>query len=374
MEYHGYLDLTSLSNSIAADKAIKVSSSYESPLSTIHQEIRRQNPVAAAAAATLGRGVNDRAFADGEFSDHLDGTVHGAWNGRAAMDSAIAGSRQFIEDDEDEATHCTCRWIRRRGAIKISDTTCATCGKRRKEGHGSKFHSLISKEVLLREPQHALALLQTTPHLRVISPASTDMQAYGYAGNRNFLQNFAILAENLSAGKANVQHSSSTKSNHLEEYKESLIREESNRRAAADLSSLLWVLAHEMPLEDYGNVESQVFASVFALIHATAKEHRMAGLAALDALLEAPSADEEKKAIKFANTLSTGLRAAHGDYEFLSAVSRALGHMASRTANVDLVESEVTRALEWLATERSDRRYGSRYICPLPHHSVTTLL
>jgi hypothetical protein len=38
----------------------------------------------------------------------------------------------------------------------------------------------------------------------------------------------------------------------------------------------------------------------------------------------------------------------------LSAVSKALGHMAKK--NVDFVESEVTRALEWLRTERSDRR------------------
>ena len=84
----------------------------------------------------------------------------------------------------------------------------------------------------------------------------------------------------------------------------------------------------------------------------------MAGLAALDALLAAPSADEERKAIKFANTLSNGLRAAHGDFEFLSAVSKALGHMAKRTANVDFVEAEVTRALEWMRTDRSDRRWA----------------
>ena len=51
----------------------------------------------------------------------------------------------------------------------------------------------------------------------------------------------------------------------------------------------------------------------------------MAGLAAIDNLIDAPSADEEKKAIKFANTLSNGLRYAHGDYEFLAAVS-SCGH------------------------------------------------
>ena len=157
------------------------------------------------------------------------------------------------------------------------------------------------------------------------------------------------------------------------------MRQQANAAAAADLASLLWVLAHEMSLEDYGTVESQVFTAVFGLIHSsprqqqaatgtpmktvdsttiinTHKERRMAGLAALDALLASPSADEERKAIKFANTLSNGLRAANGDFEFLSAVAQALGHMAKRTANVDFVEAEVTRALEWLRTDRSDRR------------------
>jgi FKBP12-rapamycin complex-associated protein len=140
------------------------------------------------------------------------------------------------------------------------------------------------------------------------------------------------------------------------DYRASLVRDRANQQAATELSSLLWILAHEMPLEDYGTVESEVFTSVFALVHSHENERRMAGLAALDALIDSPSADEEKKAIKFANTLSNGLRSAHGDYEFLSAVSKALGHMAMRTANVDFVESEVPRALEWLRTERSDRR------------------
>eukprot|EP00536_Pseudo-nitzschia_multiseries_P002882 jgi/Psemu1/318014/estExt_fgenesh1_pm.C_410004 len=131
-------------------------------------------------------------------------------------------------------------------------------------------------------------------------------------------------------------------------------------KAATELASLLWICSHEMSLEDYGRVESKTFTRVFALVHSKDNmDRRMAGLAALDALIDAPSADEERKAIKFANTLSGGLRSARGNYEFLSAVSKALGHMASRTANIDFVESEVTRALEWLRTDRSDRRLAA---------------
>lgn len=148
----------------------------------------------------------------------------------------------------------------------------------------------------------------------------------------------------------------STGGNHSE-YIACLARDRANHDAATELASLLWVLAHEMSLEDFGTVENQVCTTVFAMVHSNTNELRMAGIASLDALLVAPSADEERKAIRFANSLSNGLRTGQGDFAFLSAVSKALGHMAMRTANVDFVESEVTRGLEWLRTERPDRRY-----------------
>lgn len=224
-------------------------------------------------------------------------------------------------------------------------------------------------------PHHTAALLLVTPQLRFISAASTDMQ--GTASSQKHVTHQNLLAQiiqaavdrtnSIASGKSgshnatNVGSSDTTNSTDgvLDEYQRTLIRDRSNQLAAAELASLLWVLAHEMSLEEYGVVESQVFTAVFALVHAADPVRRMAGLAAIDALLAAPSADEERKAIKFANTLSNGLRSAHGDFEFLSAVCKALGHMVTRTANVDFVESEVTRALEWLRTDRSDRRYVS---------------
>ena len=152
------------------------------------------------------------------------------------------------------------------------------------------------------------------------------------------------------------------------DYEVSLKRGRVNYQAATELASLLWICAHEMSLEDYGTVESETFTSVFKLVHSKGNiDQRMAGIAALDALIDAPSADEERKAIKFANALSGGLRSARGNYEFLSAISKALGRMATRTANVDFVESEVTRALEWLRTDRSDRRYVQYHLKTLFH-------
>ena len=241
-------------------------------------------------------------------------------------------------------------------------------------------------------PKHAKDLLQVTPQLRIISSSSTDMNVAGSSSSNNalsmilsstpFHHHFNSLnnksnhasstttmdsslhhsksstgrngATTFSAGSTSTTSTSSTAS----DYKASLKRDRANHEAATELASLLWICAHEMSLENYGKLESKTFTSVFALVHSKDNmDRRMAGLAALDALIDAPSADEERKAIKFANTLSGGLRSARGNYEFLSAVSKALGHMATRTANIDFVESEVTRALEWLRTDRSDRRY-----------------
>jgi hypothetical protein len=227
----------------------------------------------------------------------------------------------------------------------------------------SFFHPFTAVQDGTDEPQHAVALLQATPQLRFLSAASTDMQGAGNtASHKNLLSFVFPTAQDSGGTSTNKDSPTSSKGTggtggSLTDYRASLVRDRANRQAAAELASLLWVLAHEMSLEDYGTVESEVFTAVFALVHAADDERRMAGISAIDFLLTAPSADEEKKAIKFANTLSNGLRAAHGNFEFLQALSVALGHMANRTANVDFVESEVTRALEWLRTERSDRRY-----------------
>ncbi|KAL3925176.1 MAG: hypothetical protein SGILL_000584 [Bacillariaceae sp.] len=230
----------------------------------------------------------------------------------------------------------------------------------------------------LEAPRHAGELLLVTPQLRIISAASTDMNVADTANPSNNI--FSLLLPPGKAGRGletakqrkvsfapvSPQHGSNSAGSlsgqsPSNDYKTSVERDDANLRAANELASLLWICAHEMSLEEYGIVESETFSRVFALIHSVDDlDRRMAGLAALNALIEAPSADEEKKAIKFANTISGGLRSAQGNYEFLSAATKALGHMARR--NVDFVESEITRALEWLRTERSDRRLAASLV------------
>jgi len=142
------------------------------------------------------------------------------------------------------------------------------------------------------------------------------------------------------------------KSSFTSDYAAAMARNRTHLQVALELAAFVRVLAHEMSLEDFTSVEGEVFTYIFALMHSTDNIRRLAGVAALDALIGVPSADEEKKAIKFASTLSNGLRANDVSYEYLAAVTKALGRMA----DVDYVEFEVTRALEWLRYERSDRR------------------
>ncbi len=237
---------------------------------------------------------------------------------------------------------------------------CQQCGKKepfdpigeiqepRKKG-ASKISS--KTRPTMAAPQHASALLECTPHLRHLSLASTDMQG---AGNLNSSRGILSLVS-PSPTPANATGEATLIFN----YRTCLARNAANQQAASELASFLWVLSHEMSLDDYGSVENEVFSQVFSMVHSTESNKRMAGVAALDALIDTPSADDEKKAIKFGNNLKYGLQVPQGDYEFLSAVAASLGHMATRAANVDLVESEVTRALEWLGTERSGRRLAA---------------
>lgn len=387
-------------------EAVDSTGTYVSPIAMINKEIRRKNVAAAAAAAATtgggGSGGPNLNFGAGLYSDPWDFT--GSDASPSSMQQQLQLQSMIPAASVSPSQYCNCST--RTSSETTSGLLCPTCGKRFEPTNLAWPHplssptrkpslSMASPELKRRgssgttalfeangrslttsssgggpglgdffpgEPQHVAALLQCTPQLRVLSPASTDLQ--GGIGqpptSRNFLFQF-VTGGAVGGGGGNPSATTTLKDDHpttsLDEYRASLLRDRANQQAATELASLLWVLAHEMSLEDYGTVESEVFSAVFGLVHSTVKESRMAGLAAVDALLATPSADEEKKAIKFANTLSNGLRSANGDYEFLSAVSKALGHMAKRTANVDFVESEVTRALEWLRTDRSDRRY-----------------
>jgi len=228
------------------------------------------------------------------------------------------------------------------------------------------LHRAAAKQSYKLSSSHADNLLRSTPHLRHLSHASVDMDGRGnFPASRSFLSQ---LIPSSSQGPASTVGSiggidgiQSGKSGlaPMSDYGTCRARSRANRQAALELAAFVRVLGHEMSLERFALVEADVFKSIFALVHSADNVNRVAGVVALDSLIDVPSADEEKKAIKFANNLSNGLRSNNVDYEFLAAVSKALGRMATGAANVDYVEFEITRALEWLRTERSDRRLAA---------------
>ena len=130
---------------------------------------------------------------------------------------------------------------------------------------------------------------------------------------------------------------------------------------AKALATFVDRLSLEMSLESFASLESSVFTSLFSLVHSADQSCRLAGIFALTELITAASSDEEKKAIKFANNLSNGLRTSQ-DYPFLKAAAYALGRMSRGASNADYVEFELTRALEWLRTDRSDRRLAAALV------------
>lgn len=73
--------------------------------------------------------------------------------------------------------------------------------------------------------------------------------------------------------------------------------------AAVELSRLLRILSHEMTLEQFAAAEADTFKEIFKLMHSSVATKRYAGVTALDALIDVPSSDEDKKAIKLANNL-----------------------------------------------------------------------
>ncbi len=365
-------------------------SSYNSPLTDILRELRRKHVVAAAATAGLmsytSQGLSGHDFWKFSVVDPVDEVASGdlcschlpatriSWMGvpgpLGRRRLLILGNSGFGRGDGSVGLSRSKMSIDATNSNTLSNTVklCPTCGKKKPFDPIGAVNNFLppdrvqSKNVLDNTtklivdgpPEHAQSLLQSTPHLRHLTTA-TDM----YHGKKKHGPGNNIFSVVFPSQPKQQDLNETSSADSMAEYRAWLFRDRVNKQAASELASFLSVLAHEMSLEDYGDVENEIFTAVFALVHTAAplaKERRLAGVAALNALIDVPSADEEKKAIKFANILSNSLRLAHGDYEFLSAVSQALGHMSTRTGNVDFVESEVTRALEWLNTERSDRR------------------
>lgn len=198
---------------------------------------------------------------------------------------------------------------------------------------------------------HVDNLLRSMPHLRHLSHGpNADMSGLGISESKTILHKLLNATTQTGSSYHSPEHNL--------DYATSISRQQAYHRASTELASFLRILSTEMPHDKFIAVESEVYSTLFKLVHSKSdRSERLAGVAALDALLAVPSFDQDKKTIRFGNNLSNGLKVANtADYEFLHAVARALGKMASSAANVDRVEFEIGRSLEWLRSDRGDHR------------------
>lgn len=356
---------------------------YQSPVVEICNEVRRKNVAAAAAAWATPlnfamsststdpwENYQDPLLSTALSEDDIDGSSLCNCNARRNRKRTMSRSspvRSYSISTPSERSLTTKATAGDGSIINNVErpAVCSICGKKRPAIDRHRFGTVSSKPTTAsssnspdEDPQHAKHLLEATPQLRYLSPQSVDMDGGDPSAQESF---FSVLLRPDSQPTQDRQpgRAGSGRQNIFGTDHGLPIRDRENQRAAAELANLLWTLAHEMSLEDFGAVESQVFTAVFGLVHEYGNSSsRIAGLVAVHALLSAPSADEEKKSIKFANTLSQALRTAGGDFEFLSLVSGALGRMAQRSSNVDFGRS----FLFWMSGCKS-----SHYLTPATH-------
>ena len=147
-------------------------------------------------------------------------------------------------------------------------------------------------------------------------------------------------------------------------------------QAAYQLRRVVARAARETSGETFGRFEDELYGALFrAVHHGRTLENRLGGVAALEALIGAPSAEPEGKGSKFADVLSSALRrCCEGDRpsgalkendarrEFVTRCAAALGRLARRgpASSSAHVEVEVSRALAWLDEPLEKRSRYSR--------------
>ena len=115
-------------------------------------------------------------------------------------------------------------------------------------------------------------------------------------------------------------------------------------QAAYQLRRVVARAARETSGETFGRFEDELYGALFrAVHHGRTLENRLGGVAALEALIGAPSAEPEGKGSKFADVLSSALRrCCEGDRpsgalkendarrEFVTRCAAALGRLGGR--------------------------------------------
>ncbi|TPX21097.1 phosphatidylinositol kinase- protein kinase tor1 [Coccidioides immitis] len=133
--------------------------------------------------------------------------------------------------------------------------------------------------------------------------------------------------------------------------------EETRLRAATELYDNVVAASRELPQDkflEYYNTVSQRIAQL--VVTGGDANEKVAGLLALDRLIDFDGVDAALKTTRFSGYLRSALRS--NDNAVLLYAARSLGRLAKPggALTAELVESEIQSALEWLQSERQENR------------------
>ncbi|GAM22047.1 hypothetical protein SAMD00019534_052220 [Acytostelium subglobosum LB1] len=132
--------------------------------------------------------------------------------------------------------------------------------------------------------------------------------------------------------------------------------EEHRQKAARGLRTYVITQFREMSNESFTRFMGDVNNILFELVNSNSISDKIGGIMAIDELIDVDYDENASKVTKFANYLRIGLST--NDLTVMLMASKALGRLArsSGTLTADIVEFEVTRALEWLSGDRYENR------------------
>ena len=133
------------------------------------------------------------------------------------------------------------------------------------------------------------------------------------------------------------------------------------REAGANtLSKCVNAYRKDMSGETFTSFMTDLNKIIFDYVSSNVRHEKLGGILAIKTLIEASNSESEVQVIRFANCLRVVFQqqSQHADAETLIPASEVLGHLAKAggTLTVDFVQFEVTRALEWLQSDRHASR------------------
>ncbi|KAH9273833.1 hypothetical protein BASA83_003827 [Batrachochytrium salamandrivorans] len=133
--------------------------------------------------------------------------------------------------------------------------------------------------------------------------------------------------------------------------------EDGRSRAAGELRDYVSATSREAAVDVFAKFNNELYKRIFELISSPENNDKIAGIIAIDRLIDLESGDENtSKVSRFANYLHNILPGTDPQITILA--TKALGRLANPVGalSTDFVEVEIKRAFEWLQGERTDLR------------------